>query len=102
MNHPIAIAAALLLGDAALVDASNALKEPPAYKMFRATEDYRYLASDESWKYEADWFDPIKYMPLDADRNTYLTVGGEFRPRPAKTKQRALSENSRSWTFDKA
>ena len=81
MNHPIAIAAALLLGDAALVDASNALKEPPAYKMFRATEDYRYLASEDEHKFIADWFDPIKYIALNAGQDIYLTLGGEFRPR---------------------
>ncbi len=74
-------AAALLLGSRLAAEEPNDLDEPPPYKLLRAEEDYTYLASDEDQRYEADWFDPIKYIPLAGDGAVYLTVGGELRPR---------------------
>jgi hypothetical protein len=56
-------------------------REPPAFELFRAEEDYGYLADRESSPYEDDVFDPVKYIPLDQDGNAYLTLGGEVRPR---------------------
>ena len=50
---------------------------PPDYKLLRADEDYRYLAHDST--VQADFFDPVKFIPLSASRQSYLTIGGEIR-----------------------
>jgi hypothetical protein len=54
------------------------LLEPPAYKMERAQESYRYLASDTT-AVPHDLFDPVKFIPLNALKTNYLTLGGEIR-----------------------
>ena len=51
---------------------------PPPYSIFRDTEDYTYLRDP---KRHDDPFDPIKYIPLNADGTTYLSFGGEIRER---------------------
>src|SRR5713101_6267617 len=52
---------------------------PPAYKLLRFDEDYSCLTNPAN---HADWFDPIKYVPLRADDPYwYLTFGGEVRER---------------------
>jgi hypothetical protein len=51
---------------------------PPAYSVFRDTEDYTYLRDP---KRHDDVFDPIKYIPLNADGTNYLSMGGEIRER---------------------
>ncbi|WP_166648205.1 alginate export family protein [Hymenobacter sp. UV11] len=51
----------------------------PAYQMERAREDYRYLAHDSS-AVPPDLFDPLKFIPLNAAKTTYLSFGGEIRP----------------------
>ena len=56
-------------------------KEAPAYKIFRAMENYEYLKDAESNPYEEDVFDPIKFIPLNAKKNVYLSIGGQIRPR---------------------
>jgi len=81
MQYATYVAAVLLLGSNVAADEPGTLNEPPPYKLLRAAEDYSYLANDEDQRYEADWFDPIKYIPLDSDRDVYLTLGGELRPR---------------------
>src|SRR5258707_8933938 len=52
---------------------------PRAYKILRWTEDYSYLSDVNK---RSDLFDPIKYMPMRADKpDWYLTLGGEVRER---------------------
>src|SRR5690242_5077603 len=51
---------------------------PPAYKLFRYDEDYRYL-QDQSRV--SDIWDPIKYIRLGDDPNAFLSLGGEVRER---------------------
>jgi hypothetical protein len=51
---------------------------PPPYKLLRYDEDYSYL-KDPSLR--TDFWDPIKYIPLDCRDDWYLSVGGEVRPR---------------------
>ena len=58
---------------------SQHLPAPPAYQMERAQEDYRYLASDTA-AVPHDWFDPIKFIPINQHKTSYLTIGGEIRP----------------------
>jgi hypothetical protein len=67
-----------LLGLAFPGRAQEHLLAPPAYSMERAREDYRYLASDTS-TVRRDLFDPIKFIPLNASKNSYLSIGGEIR-----------------------
>ncbi len=56
-------------------------QEPPALKMTRAEEDYLYLKNKENSPFEKDFFDAIKYIPLEQSGNIYLSLGGQFRPR---------------------
>lgn len=44
----------------------------------RFEEDYRFLADPAT---RTDLFDPIKYLPLSPDGETYLSLGGELRQR---------------------
>lgn len=61
---------------------ANAQQPPretaPAYSLLRFEEDYRYLRDPAR---RADAWDVVKYMPLDPDRGSYLTLGGELRER---------------------
>ncbi len=75
------IIALLIVSPDALPQESVEKKEAPAYKLFRANEDYFYLLNKENSPYEEDLFDALKYIPINDDRNRYLTFGGELRPR---------------------
>src|SRR4051812_14941108 len=53
-------------------------QEPPPFKLVRYDEDYSYL-KDESRRTEP--LDRIKYIPLDREGKSFLTLGGEVRER---------------------
>lgn len=48
----------------------------PKYLTLSYDEDWSYLAGDPA-TYRADFFNPIKYIPLEDD--WWLSIGGEFR-----------------------
>lgn len=52
--------------------------KPPAYKLFRYDEDYRYLQNPAN---RTDPWDPIKYVSLDFGPGWYVSFGGEARAR---------------------
>ncbi len=64
------------LASFALVQAQG--DEPPAYELLRYQEDYRYLRDARR---RTDFFDPLKFIPLDREGGTYATLGGEIRER---------------------
>ncbi|MBM7049212.1 hypothetical protein [Rhizobium lusitanum] len=49
---------------------------PPHYALLRQDEDYSYLADAACRR---DPLDDIKFIPLDAEGDQYLTFGGEAR-----------------------
>ena len=49
---------------------------PPSYKPLRYDEDWSIIRRGST---EPDFFDPLKYVPLDASGEVYLTFGGNFR-----------------------
>jgi hypothetical protein len=51
---------------------------PPPYELLRQDEDYSYLRDPRR---QTDFFDPVKFIPLDAEGTIYLTLGGEGRAR---------------------
>lgn len=53
---------------------------PPAYKPLRYEEDYRSLREQDEGTAHDLW-DPLKYVPLDLEGDTYLSIGGELRER---------------------
>jgi len=55
--------------------------EPPNFSLFRANENYKYLKNKENSQYEEDFFDAIKFIPLNQKKDVYLSFGGQFRPR---------------------
>jgi hypothetical protein len=50
----------------------------PAYTPVRYNEDYSYLKDPAN---RTDFFDPIKYVPLNDKGDVYLSLGGQFRER---------------------
>jgi len=50
--------------------------ERPAYRKLRYDEDYAWLRDPER---RGDFWDPIKYLPLDSDGRSYLSLGGDAR-----------------------
>lgn len=56
-------------------------KEPPAFSIFRQNENYDYLKNNQDNPYEDNFFDPIKFIPLDSKEAIYLSLGGQMRPR---------------------
>ena len=61
-------------------------KGPQPFKQLRYDEGYRYL-QDENLRTEA--LDRIKYIPLNEDGSTYLSLGGEIRERYELFRNRA-------------
>ena len=51
---------------------------PPPYTPVRYNEDYSYLKDPAK---RTDFFDPIKYIPLNEAGDVYLSLGGQFRER---------------------
>ncbi len=51
---------------------------PPPYQLNRADEDYRYLRDPAQ---RTDFWDPIKYVPLNESGSWFLSLGGEARER---------------------
>lgn len=56
-------------------------KSPPDIKTNRAEEDYSYLKDAKSNPYQSTFGDNLKYIALNANRTTYLTLGGGYRAR---------------------
>lgn len=52
--------------------------EPPVYRLLRFEEDYSSLRDPGK---RTDPFDPLKFIPLDAEGRVYLTLGGDMRQR---------------------
>ncbi|MEO8429026.1 MAG: hypothetical protein ABI651_18195, partial [Verrucomicrobiota bacterium] len=50
--------------------------EPPAYQTLRYNEDWSVLRNSTN---RTDFFDPVKYIPLNTNGDWYLSFGGEAR-----------------------
>jgi len=72
----ITVLSTLLMAPAG-AETTAALQHPP-YRLNRADEDYRYLREPAP---DADFFDPVKYVPFDSSGRRYLSLGGEARER---------------------
>jgi hypothetical protein len=57
--------------------ASEGPSVPPELTNLRYTEDYSYLRDPA--KRTGTWWEPFKYIPLDASGTSYLTLGAELR-----------------------
>jgi len=55
---------------------STCPNSPPPYGLLRQDEDYRYLSNPTC---RHDYWDRLKYVPLGANEDRYLTFGGEIR-----------------------
>ena len=61
-----------------LLAADASTDQAPPFKQLRYDENYEYLSNITR---RSDYFDPIKFVRLDKDGNSYLTLGGEVRER---------------------
>lgn len=59
----------------------DSLLEAPALKMTRAEESYRYLSEPSKNPYQKNLFDPLKFIPLRANRKWHASIGGQVRGR---------------------
>ncbi len=50
----------------------------PPYRLLRYDEDYSYLRNPVN---RTDFWDPVKFIPLNSQGNWYLSLGGEARER---------------------
>jgi len=57
---------------------NSSTNQPPPFKQLRYDESYAYLR-DASRR--SDYFDAIKFIPLNTNGDWYLTQGGEIRER---------------------
>lgn len=65
-------------------------KEPPLFMDDSGDEDYSYLKNEETAsEYERMFAQGLKFIPLGTNKNAYLTLGGQYRPRFEST----LNEN---------
>ncbi len=53
-----------------------ASEDRPTFNSSRYEEDYRFLRDSDQ---KTNFFDPIKYIPLNESESVYLTLGGETR-----------------------
>ena len=64
-----------------IASAQSTENEAPGYSLYRANESYEYLKNKATSPFKTDFFDPIKFIPLNARKNMYVSLGGQFRPR---------------------
>ncbi|MDY8134339.1 alginate export family protein [Aquimarina sp. 2201CG5-10] len=60
---------------------SNTKSKLPPFKVLRAEENYSYLNNKKKNPYEKDFFDPVKFIPLNKSKDAYLSFGGQLRSR---------------------
>ncbi|HVY69932.1 MAG TPA: alginate export family protein, partial [Verrucomicrobiae bacterium] len=74
------VASALLLCGTATGQSgdSKSPSHPPPFKQLRYDEDYSYLLDPSR---RAEFLDALKFIPLNAWGDSYLTLGGEIRER---------------------
>lgn len=68
----------LALSLAPVLAHSNDYPSPPSYQTSRFDEDYGYLRDPAR---RTDFWDPVKYLPLNDKGDWYLSLGGEVRER---------------------
>jgi len=61
-----------------VVNTRASMAVEPNFKLLRYDEDYSYLARAHP---DSDVFDPVKFVPLDAAADVWLSLGGEVRER---------------------
>lgn len=80
-SHTVAATWVVLLGTAATAagqqpESVKDISAPPAYQKLRYDEDYSYLKDTTR---RSDFWDRIKYIPLNDAGDRYLSIGGEAR-----------------------
>src|ERR1022692_305864 len=79
--HPLLAASLMVYAGINCVQAADsipAVVSPPAFTALTYDEDYSYLKDPAA---RTNLFDPLKYIPLDKQGDTYLTFGGQVRDR---------------------
>lgn len=56
-------------------------KVPPAFDTNRSDENYAYLKDEETNPYKKGFADDLKFIPLTSSKSSYVSIGGQFRPR---------------------
>jgi hypothetical protein len=66
----------LVLVGAMVARSQTSCPKAPAYAWLRQDENYSYLRNPAC---RTDFWDPVKYVPLNSTGDRYLTIGGEVR-----------------------
>src|SRR5947209_162211 len=79
-SAPWLLAIGLIAGGVpqACAEDSEPPTSPPPFKKLRYDENYEYLRHPSQ---SADYLDAIKFIPLNAEGDRFLTLGGEIRER---------------------
>jgi hypothetical protein len=77
-GRAIASAAAFAAATATCLIAATAQEQRPTYQKLRYEEDWSVLRAP---RLRTDSLDPLKYLPLTKDGDTWLSLGGEIRER---------------------
>src|SRR5882757_601752 len=74
------LAAGLAIGGLLQTSAADSTPpiSPPPFKQLRYDENYAYLRDPSR---RSDYLDAVKFIPLNATEDWYLTLGGEVRER---------------------
>jgi hypothetical protein len=73
-----AVVAVLVLTSVARSQAASSCPSAPQYSNVRYDDDFSYLRDPAC---RNDFWDPLKYIPLNARGDWYLSLGGEIRER---------------------
>src|SRR5258708_20978782 len=77
LHRTLRLAYSVLLASGSWLLAQTA-PTPPPYLQLRYDENYSYLRNTAA---RSDYFDPVKYIPLNAEHSAWATLGGEIRER---------------------
>lgn len=81
MNKVYFIVVLMLVSAALFGQEGNTHAVQPPLSMLRETESYAYLKNKEEMPYRGDFFDGIKYLPLNRSGSAYASFGGQLRSR---------------------
>src|SRR5258708_30059666 len=88
-----AVVAVLVLSNVARSQADSSCPSEPRYSNVRYDDDFSYLRDPACRK---DFWDPLKYIPLNAQGDWYISLGGEILERYERFHNHVLGQQPQS------